>query len=92
MKNTTTLTEIEEMKWLWEKFVPGEHGAHPHDWTCGNKWIKPGFQMWYEAGTIDGKTAVVFYVFENCEIREDGADMPFDFAHVSDIEIDTEND
>ena len=49
--------------------------------------LRDSHQEWCERGTINGKQVEVYWMFTNEEASvEDGADMPFDEAHVDRIE------
>ena len=72
-----------------EQFQPGPDGAFPTGRALPGQWEQANCQEWQENGTIHGKPAKVYYLFENWECEsEDASDYPFDSAHVSRIEID----
>jgi len=74
----------------FEKFTPTQDGAYA---TCRllDSSIQDTHQEWAERGTIDGKKATVYYIFENSEAEvEDGSDIPFDEDHLDRFEIDEE--
>lgn len=70
------------------EFKSGPDGAFPTCAVFPGQWEQANCQEWQENGTIHGKPAKVYYLFENRECEsEDASDYPFDAAHVSRIEI-----
>ena len=85
------ITDINEIKSANSKFKPDADGAYATCRSLPGQYAQENQQEWAERGTIDGKAAKVFYLFENSEAEvEDGADMPFDADHITHIEIEEE--
>ena len=82
------ITDTNDIKTANAKFQPAVDGAYATCRCLPGQYARENQQEWAERGTIDGKAAKVFYIFENGEADvEDGADMPFDVDHISHIEI-----
>lgn len=82
------ITNQNDIDAAMEHFSPGPDGAFPTCCVFPDQWLRDNCQEWSETGTIHGKPAKVFYLFENRECEsEDASDYPFDSAHVSRIEI-----
>ena len=76
-----------EIAILIKSFAPSGDAAYA---TCRDllgQYPRENRQEWAEQGTLNGQPATVYYIFENSEVVEDGADMPFDAAHIDRIEI-----
>lgn len=85
MKEITNTNEIKE---TLSKFQPNSDGAYATCRCLSGQYAQENQQEWAERGTVDGAPAKVYYILENSEAEvEDGADMPFDAAHVDRIEI-----
>lgn len=82
------ITDANEIQAADAKFIPDGDGAYATCRVLEGQYAQENQQEWVERGTIDGKAATVFYLFENSEAEvEDGADMPFDANHITHIEI-----
>jgi len=89
MKIETT-TEIQS---AIVKFTPSNDGAFATCRCLPGQWEQENQQEWAERGTIEGKSATVYYIFDNAEAEvEDGGDIPFDADHISYIEIEEEDE
>lgn len=89
--NPMKITTPAEIKAAFSKFQPTPAGAYPTSRCLPGQYAQANQQEWAELGTIDGKPATVFYLFENSESEvEDGADMPFDVDHITHIELEEE--
>jgi len=85
------ITDINEIKSANSNFTPSADGAYATSRCLPGQYAQENQQEWAERGTIEGKSAKVFYLFENSEAEvEDGADMPFDVDHITHIEIEEE--
>jgi hypothetical protein len=85
------ITDTNEIQSANAKFKPSVDGAYATCRSLPGQYAQENQQEWAERGTIDGKAAKVFYLFENSEAEvEDGADMPFDADHITHIEIEEE--
>lgn len=85
------ITDINEIKSANSNFTPSADGAYATGRCLPGQYAQENQQEWAERGTIEGKAAEVFYLFENSEAEvEDGADMPFDADHITHIEIEEE--
>jgi len=85
---TTTINTQSEIAEASAKFQPSAYGAYPTCRCLPGQYAQEHQQEWAERGTIDGKKATVFYLFENTEAEvEDGADIQFDADHISHIEV-----
>ncbi len=85
------ITDPNEIKTAKAKFKLSADGAYATCRSLPGQYAQENQQEWAERGTIDGKDAKVFYLFENSEAEvEDGADMPFDAEHITHIEIEDE--
>jgi hypothetical protein len=88
MKIETT-TEIQS---VIVKFTPSNDGAFATCRCLPGQWEQENQQEWAERGTIEGKAATVYYIFDNAEAAgADGGDIPFDADHISYIEIEEED-
>ena len=75
------------------KFAPSNDGAFATCRCLPGQREQENQQEWAELGTIEGKAATVYYIFETTETNvEDGADIPFDAGHISYIEIEEDSD
>ena len=82
------ITDTNKIKAINAKFKPSTDGAYATCRCLPGQYAQENQHEWAERGTIDGKSATVFYLFENSEAEvEDGADIPFDADHISHIEI-----
>ena len=89
MKIETT-TEIQS---AIVKFTPSNDVAFATCRCLPGQWEQENQQEWAERGTIEGKAATVYYIFDNTEAEvEDGGDIPFDSDHISYIEIEEEDE
>jgi hypothetical protein len=87
------ITDTTEIKAANAKFQPSADGAYATCRCLPGQYAQENQQEWAERGTIEGKKARVFYIFENSEAEvEDGADMPFDADHISHIEIEEDEE
>ena len=85
------ITDINEIKTANAKFKPSADGAYATCRSLPGQYAQENQQEWAERGTIDGKAAKVFYIFENSEAEvENGVDMPFNADHITHIEIEEE--
>jgi hypothetical protein len=84
-----TITNTDDITAAFADFNASGGGAFATCRSLPGQYAQKNQQEWAEEGTIDGKVAKVFYLFENSEAEvEDGAEMPFDAAHISHIVID----
>lgn len=82
------ITETAAIEAANAKFIPSVDGAYATCRCLPGQYERENQQEWAERGTIDGKAATVFYLFENSEAEvEDGADMPFAADHITYIDI-----
>jgi len=89
MKIETT-TEIQS---AIVKFAPSNDGAFATCRCLPGQWEQENQQEWAERGTIEGKAATVYYIFNNAEAEvEEEDDIPFDAGHISYIEIEEEDE
>lgn len=87
------ITDTNKIQAANAKFQPSADGAYATCRCLPGQYAQENQQEWAERGTIDGKAATVFYIFENSEAEvEDGADMPFDVDHITHIEIEEEEE
>ena len=83
-----TITNTADITAAFAEFQPSADGAYATCRCIPGQYASENQQEWAERGTIKGKAAKVFYIFENSEADvEDGADMPFDADHISHIVI-----
>jgi hypothetical protein len=83
-----TITDTDDITAAFADFKPSADGAYATCRSLPGQYAQDHQQEWAERGTIQGKDATVFYLFENSEAEvEDGADMPFDSDHISHIVI-----
>lgn len=86
--NMITITNTDDIAAANAKFQPSADGAYATCRCLPGQYAQENQQEWAERGTIEGKYATVYYIFDNSEAEvEDGADMPFDVDHISKIEI-----
>lgn len=78
------ITEISKIESAMEKFHPASDGAYATCRSLQGLYAQEHMQEWREDGTIGGKPASVFYIFENHEADDD---MSFDASHITHIEI-----
>jgi hypothetical protein len=82
-----TLTTANDIQAAYDKTTDHE-GAFATCRLLEGEWEQENRQEWAEYCKIDGVPAKVYYMFDNDEAAvEDGADMPWDFEHVTKIEI-----
>ena len=81
-----TLTNPVAISAAMEAFIPSRDGASPTNRLLHGEFDQKNLQEWIEEGTIHGKQAVVFYLFDNSE-AEHPENMSFDAEHVCRIEI-----
>lgn len=87
------ITDTNEIQAANAKFQPSADGAYATCRYLPGQYAQENQQEWAERGTIDGKTATVFYLFENSEAEvDDASDMPFDVDHITHIEIEEEEE
>ena len=82
-----TITDRNEIETFLKSFAADSDGAFPTCRCLPGQWEQENCQEWAEHGEIDGVPAKVYYMFENVEVAEDGADMPWNAEHVSKIEL-----
>lgn len=81
------ITDSNEIAKLIKNFSPASAGAYATGRVLEGQYAQANQQEWAERGTLNGEKATVYYIFENSEAEvEDGADMPFDVAHIDRIE------
>lgn len=84
----TTITDTAAITDTFAKFEPDPYGAYATCRCLPGQWEQENCQEWAEHGTIDGKAAKVFYLFENSECEsEDAGNYPWNAEHVSKIEV-----
>ena len=88
MKIETT-TEIQS---AIVKFTPSNDGAFATCRCLPGQWEQENQQEWAERGTIEGKAATVYYIFDNAEAMVDGCCLIFHADHISYIEIEEEDE
>ena len=82
------ITNTDEIQAAYAEFNPADGNAHATGRVLPGQHEQENQQEWAERGTIKGKSATVYYIFENSEAEvEDGGDIPFDEEHVSIIEV-----
>lgn len=81
-----TLTHPNDIAAAMDAFIPSRDGASPTNRLLYGEFDQKNLQEWMEDGTIHGKQAVVFYLFDNSE-AETLEDMSFDADHAFRIEI-----
>lgn len=81
-----TLTNPDDLAAAMEAFIPSRDGARPTGRLLNGQFDQANLKEWTEEGTIHGKQATVFYLFDNAE-AENPDDMPFDTDHAFRIEI-----
>jgi len=82
------ITDTNEIKAANTKFQPSTYGAYATCRCLPGQYAQENQQEWAERGTIDGKQAWVYYIFENSEAEVDDLEnIPFDADHISHIEI-----
>ena len=85
------ITETSEIAAAFKNFQPNPEGASPSGRRLSGQWKAENCQEWVEVGSIDGQSALVTYMFENSEADvEDGADIQFDAAHITQIDMQEE--
>ena len=83
-----TITNTDDIAAAFEVFVPSSAGAYATCRSLPGQYAQTNQQEWAERGTIKGKDATIFWIFENSEAEvEDGAEIPFDAGHISHIVI-----
>jgi hypothetical protein len=83
-----TITDTAAITAANAKFQPRADGAYATCRCLPGQYAQENQQEWAERGTIEGRAAKVYYIFENSEAEvEDGIEMPFDADHISRIEI-----
>ena len=83
-----TITNTDDITAAFAEFSPSADGAYATCRCLPGQYASENQQEWAERGTIEGKDATIYWLFENSEAEvEDGADMPFDPDHISHIEI-----
>ena len=92
-KETMIITCTAEIQAANSKFQPSADGAYATCRCLPGQYAQDNQQEWAERGIIDGVPATVYYIFDNAEAEvEDGADMPFDAAHIDRIEVAEKDD
>lgn len=81
-----TLTHQDDIAAAMDAFIPSRDGAIPTNRLLQGAFDQKNLQEWTESGTIHGKQAVVWYLFDNAE-AENPEEMLFDACHVCKIEI-----
>lgn len=81
-----TLRHPSDIAAAMEAFIPSRDGASPTNRLLNGQYDQANRQEWAEDGTIHGKQAVVFYIFDNSEAKNP-ENMPFDAEHAWRIEI-----
>lgn len=83
-----TITNTDDIAAAFAEFSASSAEAYATCRSLFGQYAQANQQEWAERGTIKGKDATIFYLFENSETEvEDGAEIPFDADHISHIEI-----
>jgi hypothetical protein len=87
------ITDKNDIAAALEKFEADGNGA---DATCRvlpGQWEQENCQEWAERGTLFGKPAKIYYLFEVDEIEdEDSGRWPWDAAHITKIDVAEEDE
>lgn len=75
----TTLTNTAEVLAAKAKFQPDSRGAYATSRLLSGQYAQANQQEWAERGTIEGRAAMVFWIFENSDCTSEDADSyPWD--------------
>jgi hypothetical protein len=83
------ITDINHITSAFAAFAPNADGAYPTNRCLQGQYAQQNQQEWAEQGTINGRHAVCYYIFE--ADLEDASEMPFDVAHISHIDLDSDD-